>query len=136
MEKEFSRYKNLLERIGDKVSKRKGHSQIIDEFYDDNIIQIENCQNPITGKAVLKKLENKNLDGVNSVSTVIKDVILDKENETAWGQMIIRFDSIKNGQQRLEEAFFQRWSNGKIIYQRFFYSELINEDKESLNKTT
>jgi len=126
MEKEFHRYKNLLEQSGDKEDKRKDHIQIIDEFYDDNIIQIENCEKPIQGKTKLLAFENKNLDGVNAVKTELKDVIFD--NETVWGQMVIRFDSKKNGQIRLEEAFFQRWSNGKIIYQRFFYGQMINEE--------
>lgn len=128
MEKEFDRYKELLEKNGDKEQKRKDNCQIIEEFYDDNIIQIENCEKPIKGKQKLTEIENKNLDGVNSVATKIREMVFDSETGTVWGQMIINFDSKKSGQKRLEEAFIQKWLHGKIIYQRFYYGQMINEE--------
>ena len=128
MKKEFCRYKQLIERSGDREQKRKNHSQIIDEFYDGNIIQIENCEKPIKGKEKLSGIENKNLDGVNSLVTKVNEVVFDNDTGTVWGQMIINFDSKKNGKKRLEEAFIQKWLNGKIIYQRFYYGQMINEE--------
>ena len=128
MKKEFRRYKQLIERSGDREQKRKNHSQIIDEFYDENIIQIENCEKPIKGKEKLSGIENKNLDGVNSLVTKVNEVVFDNDTGTVWVQMIINFDSKKNGKKRLEEAFIQKWLNGKIIYQRFYYGQMINEE--------
>jgi len=128
MKKEFRRYKQLIERSGDREQKRKNHSQIIGEFYDENIIQIENCEKPIKGKEKLYGIENKNLDGVNSLVTKVNEVVFDNDTGSVWGQMIINFDSKKNGKKRLEEAFIQKWLNGKIIYQRFYYGQMINEE--------
>ena len=128
MKKEFGRYKILLERSGDKEQKSIDYLQIIDQFYDDNIIQIENCEKPHKGKEKLSKIENKNLDEVNAVSTDINELVFDSETGTVWGQMVIHFDSKKNGKKRLEEAFMQKWLNGKIIYQRFYYGQMINEE--------
>jgi len=129
MKKEFERYKKLLEKSGDKEQKKKDHSQIINELYDNNIIQIENCEEPIKGKTKLLETENRNLDGINSVHTEIKEVVFDKSSGTVWGQMIIKFSSTKFGKKRLEEAFIQKWSDGKITHQRFFYGQMISEDK-------
>ncbi len=118
----------MLERKGDKEEKRKHHCQIIDSFYEDNIIQIENCGNPIKGKQKLYEMENQNIDGVNSLRTKINEEIFDSKTGTVWGQMIINFDSIENGKKRIEEAFIQKWLNGKIVYQRFFYGQMISEE--------
>ena len=128
MKEKFEKYKELLERNGDIKQKRKDHCQIIEELYDENITQIENSGKPIVGKQVLLEMENQNLDGVKSVKTKINEIVFDNKSEKVWGQMTINFDSKKNGKKRLEEAFIQKWSNGKIIYQRFFYGEMINED--------
>jgi len=125
MKEKFEKYKELLEKNGDIKQKRKNHCQIIDEFYDKNIVQIENSGKPIVGKQVLLEMENQNLDRVNSVKTKINEIVFDNKAEKVWGQMTINFDSKKNGKQRLEEAFIQKWSNDKIIYQRFFYGQMI-----------
>ena len=125
----FVYFRELLERIGEKEQKRKDHFQIIAEFYADNIIQIENCEKPIKGKRKLQELENKNLNGVTSVKTKLDEVIFDSKTETIWGQMIINFVSKKNGKKKIEEAFIQKWSKGKITYQRFFYGQMINEEE-------
>lgn len=128
MKDKFDRYKELLERSGDIKQKRKDHCQVIVEYYDEKIVQIENSGDPILGKQVLFEIENKNLDGVKSVKTKIDEIVFDYNDKKVWGQMTINFDSKKNGKKRLEEAFIQKWSNGKIVYQRFFYGEMINEE--------
>jgi len=65
---------------------------------------------------------------VNSLVTKVNEVVFDNDTGTVWVQMIINFDSKKNGKKRLEEAFIQKWLNGKIIYQRFYYGQMINEE--------
>ena len=128
MIKEFREYQKLLEKAGNKEQKRKDHCQAIEDYYDENYIQIENCEKPIEGKQNIMEIENKNLDGLNSVETKIKEVVFDSKIGKVWGQMIIKFDSKKMGEKRIEEAFIQKWSNGKIIYQRFFYGQMISEE--------
>jgi len=128
MKEKFRSYQELLEKAGDIEQKRKDYCEVIEYYYDENIIQIENSEKPIKGKQKILEIENKNLDGVNSVETKIKEVIFDSKTGKVWGQMIIKFDSKKRGKQRIEEAFMQKWENGKITYQRFYYGQFINED--------
>ena len=128
MKEKFDSYQELLERSGDIEQKRKDHCEVIENYYDENIIQIENSEEPIKGKQKILEIENKNLDGVNSVETKIKEVVFDSKTGRVWGQMIIKFDSKKDGKKRIEEAFMQKWSNGKIIYLRFYYGKFINDD--------
>ena len=85
-------------------------------------------QTTIKGKQKILEIENKNLDGVNSVETKIKEVVFDSKTRRVWGQMIIKFDSKKDGKKRIEEAFMKKWSNGKIIYLRFYYGKFLNDD--------
>jgi len=126
MKNTFSDYQQLLEKEGDKEQKRKDYFQILDKYYDDNIIQIENSGEPIKGKDKLIALEHKNFDRVDGVKSQIKDVVIDEESGIVWGQMIINLNSKKIGNKRIEEAFIQKWSNGKIYYQRFFYGKFID----------
>lgn len=128
MKNRFNEYQRLLEKEGDKEQKRIDHCQVIDEYYHENIIQIENSEEPIQGREKIKEIENKNLDGISAVKTQFKDVVIDDKYGIAWGQMIIWFNSKKSGKTRIEEAFIQKWSDGKIYYQRFFYGPFINED--------
>ena len=134
MKKEFKAYKTLLEKAGNIESKTKDHLQVIDTYYADHIQQVENSAPPIKGKAAIKAMEIKNLQGVHSVKTIIKNVVKDEENGLVWGEMMIHFDSIKSGKSRLEEAFMQRWEGGKIVYQRFFYGAMKQEEKNSQNE--
>ena len=120
MKKHFQAYYQLLTGKGNLDQKKKDHLEVISLFYDDGIIQIENTAEPIHGKEKLKAMEIKNLEGVNSVKTEIKNVIMDEKEGLVWGEMIIKFDLKKSGKKRLEEAFFQKWKDGKICYQRFF----------------
>ena len=127
MEKAFYSYKKLLERAGNIKQKREDHCKVIQRYYADNIIQIENSEPSIKGQQRLMEIENENLDGVNSIATNIKDEVYDKATETVWGLMIIKFDSRKTGKKKIEEAFMQKWANGKIVYQRFFYKKILND---------
>ncbi|MBL7814030.1 MAG: hypothetical protein JNL70_03410 [Saprospiraceae bacterium] len=95
--------------------------QVIERFYDDEISQVENTGTPIVGKNVLKELEINNLSKVNSVEIQITTWLVDEEQGLAMGEMVIHFDSKKAGPQVLVEAFLQRWRDGKIVFQKFYY---------------
>ena len=79
--------------------------QVIENFYADDISQVENYNPPIVGKTVLTDMEIKNLSRVNSVDIKIPTWLIDEEQGLAMGEMVIHFDSKKNGQQVLTEAF-------------------------------
>jgi len=130
MEEAFEAYRALLEKEGSLAQKTEDHAAIIDSFYASNIVQVENTASPIKGKQQLKAIELKNLLGVKSVKTLLKDVVIDTPRGIVWGEMIIHFDSIQYGKKRIEEAFVQYWENNQIIYQRFFYGDFVNVNAE------
>jgi hypothetical protein len=112
----IKRYKILIE---------KGESlEVIDRFYDDDIIQIENNSDPISGKQRLLDIEKKNISGVYSFELTISSIIVDEDLQKVMGEMIVEFDSKKNGKKIIHEAFVQQWENNKIKYQRFYYGAI------------
>jgi len=127
MKEQFNQYKHLLEKPGNLAVKTTDHLAVIEQFYADDIIQIENTAAPIKGKEAIKKMEINNLKGVYSVKTSIENVLMDTETGMVWGEMVIQFDSKKLGKKRVEEAFLQKWVNGKISYLRFYYGDFLDE---------
>jgi len=125
MKKVFQKYLQLLVGKGSIAEKTADHLSIIDRFYADQIVQIENSSTPIEGKSTLKNMEIKNLKGVSAVSTTIQNYVIEEEQGLVWGEMFIDFQPIKGEKKRLEEAFFQKWENGQIVYQRFYYGAIL-----------
>jgi len=127
MKETFEKYRALLERVGDLNQKRIDHCEVIDSYYADQLEQVENSAAPIIGKERIKKMELKNLEGVRSVKTTLKNIVIDEASGLVWGEMIIQFDSIKSGKKILEEAFMQRWENDEIVFLRFFYGGFLED---------
>ena len=108
-----------------KILIEKGESlEVIDKFYDEDIIQIENNSAPVGGKQRLLELEKKNIAGVYSFELRISSMIVDEALQKVMGEMIVQFDSKKNGKKIIHEAFVQQWRNNKIIQQRFYYGSI------------
>ena len=111
-----------------KTAIAKGDSlAVIDRFYDDTIVQVENNEAPIQGKKALLDLEKASLERVNSFSNTITSMLIDENSQKTMGEMLVKFDSKKSGKKKFCEAFVQHWQNNKIIYQRFYYGP-IEED--------
>lgn len=108
-----------------KILIEKGESlEVIDKFYDDDIMQIENNSDPVGGKQRLLELEKKNIAGVYSFGLTISSMVVDEVLQKVMGEMIVQFDSKKNGKKVIHEAFVQQWQNNKIIQQRFYYGSI------------
>ncbi len=99
----------------------------MEDYYAEDIVQIENSDAPIQGKTRLLAMEVQNFEGVHAVETKLSDCVIDEATASVWGIMTIRFHSKKLGKKRLEEAFLQKWKDGKIIYQRFFYKQYLDD---------
>jgi hypothetical protein len=114
-------YKQLLEQ-GDNMT-------VIDTFYDEQIVQIENDQAPVVGKQTLRNTEEQNLSKVISYRQQITSILIDKRQQIVMGEMTIEFTSKQAGPKILNEAFIQHWKNGKIIFQRFYYGGFLPGNK-------
>lgn len=97
--------------------------EAIDHFYHDDIIQVENYQSSVKGKQRLRQIEIDNLERVSQVSCKVLSYVVDEGKNLVMGEMYIEFTSINMGKMLLEEAFIQRWDDGKILYQRFYYKD-------------
>jgi hypothetical protein len=109
-------YKELVEK-GDSIG-------VIDRFYDDGIIQVENNEPAILGKKQLRELEKASIERVYSFDLQITSLIIDEEQKKAMGEMLVKFNSKKDGRRKFHEAFVQQWENEKIKYQRFYYGPI------------
>lgn len=105
--------------------------EAIDLYYHEDIIQKENYQASIKGKQRLRQIEMDNLDRVSEVSCKVLSYVVDEGKNLVMGEMYIEFTSINMGKMLLEEAFIQRWDEGKILYQRFYY-----KDFQHMNEST
>jgi hypothetical protein len=95
--------------------------EIIERFYDEEIVQVENYDAPIHGKRILLQMEIENIERVHSFEIKLTDLITDEAMGKVMGEMEVRFESRKSGKKILEEAFVQHWKQDRIIYQRFYY---------------
>lgn len=109
-------YKQLTEQ-GNSIA-------VIDRFYDDEIIQVENNEAPMQGKMQLLELEKASIERVYSFNLQITSIIIDEEHQKVMGEMLVKFNSKKNGKRKFHEAFLQHWQHDKIIYQRFYYGAI------------
>ncbi len=101
---------------------------LIDKFYDDEIVQAENNEPPVKGKTALTEIEKINIEGVHSFNQQIISLVADESAGIVMGEMRIQFDSKKSGKKIIHEAFIQKWQCGKIIYQRFYYGSIENDE--------
>jgi hypothetical protein len=102
----------------------KGHfAEVIDVYYHPEITQIENYDPPVVGKERLRQIELDNLDRIAQVNCKVLSYAVNEKNGLVMGEMYIEFTSKRLGKMLLEEAFVQKWKDGKILYKRFYYKD-------------
>lgn len=99
---------------------------VINLFYDDDIVQVENNEAPVKGKNAVLEQELRSIESVHWFNQRITSLVVDEKSGLVMGEMQVEFKSKKLGLKRLEEAFVQQWKENKIIYQRFYYKEFID----------
>jgi len=97
---------------------------VINRFYDNDIVQIENNEPPVTGKNKLLELEKASIEKVYSFDLTITSMVIDEPQQKVMGEMFVRFNSKIGGKKKFYEAFVQHWQKDKIKYQRFYYGSI------------
>ncbi len=110
-------YKQLLEQ--------EANMDVIATYYDEQIIQIENDQAPIVGRQRLKEIEQQNLAKVSALRQQITTLVVDENQQIVMGEMIIKFANKQGVAKQLNQAFIQKWKDGRIFYQRFYYGGFL-----------
>ncbi len=88
---------------------------------------MENDEPPLKGKANCLEMERLNFEKVSSFRQRITTLVIDEAQETVMGEMEIKFESKNHGKKTLNEAFVQKWRDGKIYYQRFYYQGFLDD---------
>jgi hypothetical protein len=114
----FSDYKQMLEN--------QLNLALIEKFYDDNIAQIENNDDPIMGKDLLQQMEGKNLERFKVLKQQLNFFEVDEDAGKVSGEMEIDFETKSKNRKRLREEFVQHWKDGKIIFQAFTYGGILD----------
>lgn len=115
-----TQYRRLLEN-GENLA-------VIDAFYDEGIVQVENDESPVRGRHALRQLEVQNLAKVTACRQRITALLADERQGLVMGEMTIAFTGKTSGPRQLNQAFVQHWRDGKIVYQRFYYGGFMPGD--------
>jgi sulfate adenylyltransferase subunit 1 len=95
--------------------------EAIEKYYADNVQLQENSDAPRVGKTVALAHEKGNMERVKYFKINIKSSVLDETQGLVMGEMNIDFENLKGVKIEMNEAFVQRWENGKIVFERFYY---------------
>lgn len=94
--------------------------EALEEFYDAEIISVENENPPTVGLVAYKVSAKKFMDNLSNYSATLKNQII-SENMivTEWHY---RFDHKEWGKWDRQQITVQRWRNGKIYHERHHYN--------------
>jgi sulfate adenylyltransferase subunit 1 len=95
--------------------------EAIEKYYADSVQLQENNDAPRVGKTLAIAHEKGNMERVKYFKINIKSSVLDETQGLVMGEMHIDFETLKGVKIEMNEAFVQRWENGKIIFERFYY---------------
>ena len=94
--------------------------EAMERFYAEDVVQVDNGAAPVHGRAALLAAERAAERRVASARIRVCDVVVDETRGLVWGEMDIAFVSRQGLEQRLREAFRQRWRAGQIAEQEFW----------------
>jgi sulfate adenylyltransferase subunit 1 len=95
--------------------------EAIEKYYADNVQLQENSDAPRVGKTLALAHEKDNMERVKYFKINIKSSVLDETQGLVMGEMHIDFETLKGVKIEMNEAFVQRWENGKIVSEKFYY---------------
>lgn len=100
--------------------------EAIELYYDENTYIQNNDDAPIVGKQHIYKEEKNNLSKVKALKIKILTSVVDENKGLVLGEMQINITTSADIDLQLNEAFSQRWKNGKIIAERFYFKDWLN----------
>jgi hypothetical protein len=95
---------------------------VFDEMYADNVVMQENSDEPRTGKPANRAYEEQfvaALEGFHGAE--IRSVSVNEEAGTSSVEWMMDFSLKGMGRMVREQVAVQRWENGKIVHERFYY---------------
>jgi ketosteroid isomerase-like protein len=103
-----------------------GQGRIMDamhEFYADDVVMQENDQAPTVGLAANLEREQAFVDATEWFGFELKDIVVD--GDTAMVRAWMDFHNANYGQRlAFTQVAFQKWRDGRIVEERFYYSPM------------
>lgn len=110
--------KGVVNTFNEMVKQQKW-AEALSVFYDNNVISVDNENEPLKGldklKAGLKEFEANTKD----ISLQLKEVIVSNDMSVSHWHYI--FTHSQWGRFDYDQLSLQRWKNGKIIHERHHY---------------
>ncbi len=93
-----------------------------DRFYDDKVVIQENDNVPTVGKEANRINEEQFVNGITAFrNATVKQVIIN--DDYAVVQWHFDFDHRDWGTRKYDQLSVQKWQNGQIVYEKFYYSK-------------
>ncbi len=124
MESITSKDTSLRVRVED-LNRRILNGEVIEAFekyYADDVVQQENELEPTRGKEANRQRELEFLANLTDFrSAEVKSVAVDEENSTAMVEWFFDYTHRDLGDRRFHQVSVQRWQDGQIVYERYYY---------------
>ncbi len=98
--------------------------EAIDKYYAETVEVQENSDAPRVGKTLALLHEKGNIERVKSFKINIKSTVSDETQGLVLGEMLLEFETLKDKVIQMEEAFVQKWEDGKVVFERFYYKNV------------
>ncbi len=109
--------------------------EAIERFYDDEVVVFENRELARAGRSACVTFEREQLDRLSGPPRfkLLKSAV-DERAGHAFLEYVLRFVGPDGRPQRIEEVAVQRWSNGRITEERFYYEGIVDEGEALPNE--
>jgi ketosteroid isomerase-like protein len=101
--------------------------EAMEEFYADDVVMAENDGEPTVGLAANLEREQDFVDNTQWHGVELKNVVVD--GDTAMVRWWLDFTNSNYGQRlAFTQVAYQRWRDGKIVEERFYYTPTPVQD--------
>jgi ketosteroid isomerase-like protein len=105
--------------------------EAMERFYHPEVMVFENRTLARAGRAVCLEHERQQLSQQASpLSFRLLKSAVDEQSGVAFLEYVLRFRAPDGRQLRLEQVAVQRWSEGRIVEERFYYEGFVDESDE------
>ncbi len=102
-------------------------TEAMEEFYSDNVVMAENDAEPTVGLAANLEREQAFVNNTQWHGLELKDVVVD--GNTSMVRWWMDFTNSEYGQRlAFTQVAYQRWEDGKIAEERFYYTPAPVQD--------
>ncbi len=98
--------------------------EAFDKYYADDLVMQENNGEPRVGKATNRAYEEAFVNGLTAFNGAeVKALAVNEEDGTVMVQWWMAFTHKDYGDIDRHQVCVQRWKDGQIVHERFFYGQ-------------